>query len=213
MLVAIPTLSPMTTPRPLRHRPKLSLQISALPLPSQTPVSARPNSAMSPMSRNTFMNRHVGAAPVSPVSSASSSSSAEDSPRSPNLKDKKRRRRYVREKSKKAMSAHHPNTPAASFMMPSRQPAQRGRALARGKRVGFVEEITIHYISELEDDDAADQEPEQTAMEKAREIERLKKWVQDNSPNGNDDESKEWVRKLVALEMGEMDLDEPMSAV
>jgi len=56
----------------------------------------------------------------------------------------------------------------------------------------------VHIIEDIEIEDAN----EESAMEKAREIERLKKWVEDNSP---EEEKGMWVRKLVELEMKDMD--------
>ena len=169
-----------------------------------------PSSALSPTSRNTFMNRTLTApSPASsPSSSSSSSSSDDEEPVSPSLKDKKRRRRYQRRQhshqsssSSSAMkSAHHPTTPSASFM-PQAQPERRGRTLVRNKRVGFSDDIKVYLFEPVEVEDLP---PDVCAMEKAREIERLKKWVEDNSP---EEEKGLWVRKLVELEMKDMEED------
>ncbi|KAF8538718.1 hypothetical protein BDD12DRAFT_884309 [Trichophaea hybrida] len=185
--------------RHTRHRPKLSLQIAALSAPSlvpPTPSARTPSSALSPTSRNTFMNRTLTAPTPSPSSSSSSSDDG-GSPVSPSLKDKKRRRRYQRRHHQPMKSSHHPTTPSASFM-PRAQPERRGRTLLRNKRVGFSEDVVVHIIEDIEIEDANDD----SAMEKAREIERLKKWVEDNSP---EEEKGMWVRKLVELEMKDME--------
>jgi hypothetical protein len=97
--------------------------------------------------------------------------------------------------------------------MPSRQPERRARELRRGngKRVGFVDEVVVHILPSVESD-TEEEEEDMTAMERAREIERLRQWVKeqgDNSPDGlNEEESREWVRKLVELEMGELEKED-----
>jgi hypothetical protein len=95
------------------------------------------------------------------------------------------------------MSAHQPSTPSASFM----PVPLRGRERKRAKRVGFVEEVTVHVIPPEEEDDKE---------ERRREIERLRMWVDEqgrNSPGGlSEEEGKEWVRKLVELEMGDAEM-------
>jgi len=193
--------APTARPRP---RPKLSLQITPLTVNTPiTPTSRTPFSALSPTSRNTQMNRQLTA--PSPASSASSSSS-DDSPDSPDMKDKRRRRRFVN--SKKAMSLHQPSTPAASFM-PARQPETRGRELCRERHVGFCDDVVVHYLPEEEEDEDADDVYEKpTAMERAMELERLKEWVKAHGETMGDEESSEWVRKLVELEMGEIEKEE-----
>jgi hypothetical protein len=94
------------------------------------------------------------------------------------------------------MSAHQPSTPSASFM-----PQPRGRERKRAKRVGFVDEVTVHVIPAEETEDAE---------ERRKEIERLRQWVDEqgrNSPGGlSEEEGKEWVRKLVELEMGDIEM-------
>lgn len=85
--------------------------------------------------------------------------------------------------------------------MPQAQPERRGRTLVRNKRVGFSDEIEVYLFVPVEVEDLP---PDVCAMEKAREIERLKKWVEDNSP---EEEKGLWVRKLVELEMKDMEED------
>jgi len=173
---------------------------STLTLPS--------DALLSPTSAHTWMNRATVAdegfypgspSSISPVSSVSSLNS-DDFTVSANsiMKDKhRRRRRYVQRK--KSMSLYHPVTPAAGFM-PPRQPSCRGRELS--KRVSFSDQVVIHQLPE-EATDADDDKP--TAMERMLEIDRLKAWVREQGENSDEgfgeDESNDWIRKLVALEL------------
>lgn len=110
-----------------------------------------------------------------------------------------------------AMSAYQPSTPSASFM--PRQPERRARELRRGrtaKRVGFAEEVVVHVLPEEVEEEAGEQEgqkPVETAMERAREIERLRAWVGAQG-DLSEEEGREWVRKLVELEMRDLDMEE-----
>jgi len=80
--------------------------------------------------------------------------------------------------------------------------------MKRGKRVGFVEEVTVHVLPFAREEP---EEPMVSAVERSMEIERLKEWVKEqgmNSPAGglSEEERKEWVRKLVELEMGDSEM-------
>jgi hypothetical protein len=63
--------------------------------------------------------------------------------------------------------------------------------------VGFCDEVVVHYIEAQEEEE--EQGP--SAMEKAMELERLKKWVEEMSPDAKEEEKGLWVRRLVELEM------------
>ena len=85
--------------------------------------------------------------------------------------------------------------------MPAAATAVRGRGRGRvPKRVGFSDEVTVHLLPPVES--------EMDVVEREREEERIRAWVleqEKNSPDGElgDDERREWMRKLVELEMGD----------
>ncbi|KAI5812806.1 hypothetical protein BZA77DRAFT_323391 [Pyronema omphalodes] len=216
MLLASHPIPRHTRPR---HRPKLSLQIATY-IPSPINSARTPSSALSPTSRNTAMNRRLTQPSPSPTGSSSSSSSDDDcdncglqageteadteeynttiNPEACSLKDKHRLRRHRQQRRERGgmKSSHHPTTPSASFL-PTPQPGHRGRTLIR-KTVGFCDEVVVHYI-EIEEEEEIEQGP--SAMEKAMELERLKKWVEEMSPDAKEEERGLWVRRLVELEM------------
>lgn len=166
------------------------------------------------------MNRRLTQPSPSPTGSSSSSSSSDDdcdndcragagereadeeyntaiTPESCSLKDKHRLRRHRQQRRERGgmKSSHHPTTPSASFL-PTPQPGHRGRTLVR-KTVGFCDEVVVHYIEAQEEEE--EQGP--SAMEQALELERLKKWVEEMSPDAKEEERGLWVRRLVELEM------------
>lgn len=204
-----------------RRRPKLSLQITAVAAqPYHATRLSRftsPNSAMSPTSRNTFVNATMRYNPEE--DSPTSSSSSEDEEESTNqnevsFKEKKRRRRYEAARPKHVSTpmttTHHPTTTAAGFL-PQPQPARRAK-IPGTRKVVFVDtppEVFYRHSDE--------EEPEKevvTTMERAIELGRLKQWVREReaqSPGGcaaSQEEDKEWVRKLVAMEMADMEDEE-----
>jgi len=212
LLAAPPSPLPSTVftlpARTSRPRPKLSLQVNSVSIAASLPSALRtPLSAVSPTTRNTRLNRTLTApSPLfSPAFSSPSSSSSDEA---------QRQRQRQRQSTRKKMSAHQPSTPSASFMPRTpRTPRGSGRVRGRArvqKRVGFVDEVVVHVLP------FAREEPEElpaaaTAVERSREIERLREWVHEqgrNSPGGglSEEEGKEWVRKLVELEMGDVDM-------
>lgn len=252
MLLALPTPHALASPSPAHthtrstRRPKLSLQITAdtTKLSTSNRFSSRsarrqppppPTSAVSPTSKNTYLNATmftrstsiggvVSAAcdqeqddDVSSSSSSSSSAASEDDDSVVvGLKDKKRRRRFESARPKHAdlKSSHHPTSHIAAFgfPLPPPQPAKRGASPSQ-RRVRFLDaEPEVFYRRA---DDEFDAEPEadavddnvQTAMERMREMEQLKKWVEGLEVEGGDEGAKkeEWVRKLVRMELEEIE--------
>ena len=72
--------------------------------------------------------------------------------------------------------------------------------------MGFADEVVVHYLPEEDEEEETWEKP--TAMERAKELDRLKEWVKAHSETMGDEESSEWVHKLVELEMGEMEKED-----
>jgi len=226
MLLALPspsataTLSPAHVHTRSTRRPKLSLNITAettqlcnsnrlssrnqrrRPQPLQQSVS----SVTSPTSRNTYLNATMFASSTWEDESGGSSGSSSDEDE---VQDKTR--------GKGLRSSYHPTTVGSGFGFPMPNiGATLTKATKPTRAVRFsdapVEVFYRHEVpQEAEAEDDVHSEEEMTAMQKQTEIEELKKWVESmHVENGTNEgsEKEEWVRKLVRLEMEELEREE-----
>jgi hypothetical protein len=113
-------------------------------------------------------------------------------------------------------SSYHPTTVGSGFGFPMPNIGATLKKVTKPARTVRFSEAPVevfyrHEIPEVEEDEEDDAASEQqmTAMQKQAEIDELKKWVESMQLEaGKDSEKEEWVRKLVRLEMEELERGE-----